>query len=208
MKTKIFSLVAVAAIALGIGNQALADGKNDSVAKNSNEVSTVLADVSKISKIEVRGNVELYVSDGEADQVKVYNKYYEQSALVQSQNGVLRISSYAGQKLVVWVKSTDLRSITAYDNAEVRSFGKLSPLDLTVTLSDNAYAKLKVDGYGMNVILKGRAKADIAGSVEQSNLKYDHSATLNSTEFAAAHLVRTIDGVTKNNTKADEFAGL
>lgn len=208
MKTKIFSLVAVAAIALGIGNTALADGKNDSVAKNNNEVSTVLADVSKISKIEVRGNVELYVSDGEADQVKVYNKYYEQSALVQSQNGVLRISSYAGQKLVVWVKSTDLRAITAYDNAEVRSFGKLSPLDLTVTLSDNAYAKLKVDGYGMNVILKGRAKADIAGSVEQSNLKYDHSATLNSTEFAAAHLVRTIDGVTKNNTKADEFAGL
>jgi hypothetical protein len=208
MKTKIFSLVAVAAIALGIGNKALADGKNDSVAKNNNEVSTVLADVSKISKIEVRGNVELYVSDGEADQVKVYNKYYEQSALVQSQNGVLRISSYADQKLVVWVKSADLRAITAYDNAEVRSFGKLSPLDLTVTLSDNAYAKLKVDGYGMNVILKGRAKADIAGSVEQSNLKYDHSATLNSTEFAAAHLVRTIDGVTKNNAKADEFAGL
>jgi len=208
MKTKIFSLVAVAAIALGIGNQALADGKNDSVAKNNNEVSTVLTDVSKISKIEVRGNVELYVSDGEADQIKVYNKYYEQSALVQSQNGVLRISSYADQKLVVWVKSADLRSITAYDNAEVRSFGKLSPLDLTVTLSDNAYAKLKVDGYGMNVILKGRAKADIAGNVEQSNLKYDRSATLNSTEFAAVHLVRSIDGVTKSNAKADEFAGL
>ncbi|HJP63978.1 MAG TPA: DUF2807 domain-containing protein [Mucilaginibacter sp.] len=207
MKTKIFSLIAVAAIALGIGNQALADGKNDSVAKNNNEVSTVLTNVSKINKIEVRGNVELYVSDGEADQVKVYNKYYEQSALVQSQNGVLRISSYAGQKLVVWVKSTDLRAITAYDNAEVRSFGKLSPLDLTVTLNDNAYGKLRVEGYGMNVILKGRAKADLAGNVEEGTLRYNRSATMNSTEFAAAHLVRTIDGVTENR-KADEFAGL
>jgi len=207
MKTKIFSLIAVAAIALGIGNQALADGKNDSVAKNNNEVSTVLTNVSKINKIEVRGNVELYVSDGEADQVKVYNKYYEQSALVQSQNGVLRISSYAGQKLVVWVKSTDLRAITAYDNAEVRSFGKLSPLDLTVTLNDNAYGKLRVEGYGMNVILKGRAKADLAGNVEEGTLRYNRSATMNSTEFAAAHLVRTIDGLTENS-KADEFAGL
>jgi len=207
MKTKIFSLIAVAAIALGIGNQALADGKNDSVAKNNNEVSTVLTNVSKINKIEVRGNVELYVSDGEADQVKVYNKYYEQSALVQSQNGVLRISSYAGQKLVVWVKSTDLRAITAYDNAEVRSFGKLSPLDLTVTLNDNAYGKLRVEGYGMNVVLKDRAKADIAGNVEEGTLRYNRSATMNSTEFAATHLVRTIDGVTENR-KADEFAGL
>ena len=207
MKTKIFSLIAVAAIALGIGNQALADGKNDSVAKNNNEVSTVLTNVSKINKIEVRGNVELYVSDGEADQVKVYNKYYEQSALVQSQNGVLRISSYAGQKLVVWVKSTDLRAITAYDNAEVRSFGKLSPLDLTVTLNDNAYGKLRVEGYGMNVVLKDRAKADIAGNVEEGTLRYNRSATMNSTEFAAAHLVRTIDGLTENS-KADEFAGL
>ena len=207
MKTKIFSLIAVAAIALGIGNQALADGKNDSVAKNNNEVSTVLTNVSKINKIEVRGNVELYVSDGEADQVKVYNKYYEQSALVQSQNGVLRISSYAGQKLVVWVKSTDLRAITAYDNAEVRSFGKLSPLDLTVTLNDNAYGKLRVEGYGMNVVLKDRAKADLAGNVEEGTLRYNRSATMNSTEFAAAHLVRTIDGLTENS-KADEFAGL
>lgn len=206
MKTTIITLATIATLALGAGNKSMAADKDG--AANKAEVSTVLTTVNKISKIEVRGNVELYVSDGDADQVKVYNKYYEESALVQSQNGVLRISSYADQKLVVWVKSADLRSITAYDNAEVRSFGKLSPLDLTVTLSDNAYAKLKVDGYGMNVILKGRAKADIAGSVEQSDLKYDRSATLNSTEFAAAHLVRTIDGVKKSNAKPDEFAGL
>src|SRR5262249_38719719 len=119
MKTKILSIVAIAAIALGIGNTAFAAQK-DSAAKNNAEISTVLANVTKINKIEVRGNVELYVSDGEADQVKVYNKYYAESALVQSQNGVLRISSYSDQKLVVWIKATDLRAITAYDNAEVK----------------------------------------------------------------------------------------
>ena len=112
---------------------------NGSVAKKSKtEVSTVLNNISKISKIEVRGNVELYISDSETDQVKVYNKYYEQSALVQSQNGVLRITSYADQKLVVWIKAADLRAITAYDNAEVRSFGKLSAIELEVNLHNNA----------------------------------------------------------------------
>jgi len=207
MKTKVLSIVAIAAIALGIGNTAFADSK-DSAAKNNAEVSTVLANVSKISKIEVRGNVELYVSNGDADQVKVYNKYYAETALVQSQNGVLRITSYADQKLIVWIKVADLRAIAAYDNAEVRSFGTLSPLDMTVTLNDNAYANLKVEGYGMSVILNGRAKADLKGNVEEGSIRYNRSATVNTTEFAAAHLSRTIDGVTTTSKKADEFAGL
>src|ERR1700712_3950714 len=102
MKTKIFSFVTIAAIVLGIGNNTFAATK-DSAAKNNNEVSTVLTNVSKINKIEVRGNVELFVSDGANDQVKVYNRYYSESALVQSQKGVLRITSYSAQKLVVWV---------------------------------------------------------------------------------------------------------
>src|ERR1700748_424665 len=116
MKTRIFSFITIAAVVLGISNTTFAATKNDSAAK-STEVSTVLTNVSKISKIEVRGNVELFVSDAENDQVKVYNRYYAESAMVQSQNGVLRITSYSAEKLVVWVKSSQLNSITAYDNA-------------------------------------------------------------------------------------------
>ena len=149
MKTTILTLATIASIALGIGTKSYAAGK-DSAAKSSTEVSTVLNNVSKISKIEVRGNVELFVSDGDADQVKVYNKYYEESAMVQSQNGVLRITSYADQKLVVWIKAADLRAINAYDNAEVKSFGKLSPIELDVTLHNNASAKLSLDAYTAN----------------------------------------------------------
>src|SRR6202012_2203325 len=127
MKTKILSFVTIAAIVLGISTTTFAATKNDSAAKD-NEVSTVLTNVSKINKIEVRGNVELYISDGSSDQVKVYNRYYSESALVQNQKGVLRISSFSAQKLVVWVTAEQLSAITAYDNAEVRSFGKLSPI--------------------------------------------------------------------------------
>ena len=196
MKTRIFSLIAIAAVVLGVSNTTLAATK-DSAANNS-EVSTVLK-VSKISKIEVRGNVELYVTDGADDQVKVYNRYYSESALIQNNNGTLRISSFADQKLVVWVKAEQLSSIAAYDNAEVKSFGKISPLEMEVTLHDNAYAKLDVDGYSMNITVSNRAKADLSGSLDQCNLKYDRSAYVNSTNFAAAHMTRTTDGVTKND---------
>jgi hypothetical protein len=202
MKTKILSLVTVAAIVLGIGSQANAAGTKDSA--KTHEVSTVLNNVSKINKIEVRGNVVVYVSDNEADQVKVYNKYYEESALVQSQNGTLRISSYADQKLVVWVKAADLRNIVAYDNAEVRSFGKLSPIDLKVTLNNNAYAKLDLDGHAANITVNDRAKADLMGNVDDCTLRYAHSATVNSTDFAAARMTRMVDA----EAAKDQYAGL
>src|ERR1700733_449228 len=40
------------------------------------EVSTMLTNVSSISEIEVHGNVQLYLTTGNTDQVKVYNDYY------------------------------------------------------------------------------------------------------------------------------------
>ncbi len=205
MKTTFLSFATIAAIVLGIGNTTYAATK-DSAAK-SNEVSTVLTNVTKISKIEVHGNVELYVSDGSADQVKVYNHYYAESALVQSQNGVLRISSYSNQKLIVWVTAYDLRSISAYDNAEIRSFGKLSPIDLDVTLNNNSYAKLNMDGFSANIIVNDRAKADLTGSVTECSLKYNRSATVNSTNLVTANIIRVVDG-DKNSRKDQELVGL
>ncbi|MDB5135676.1 MAG: hypothetical protein JWP37_2279 [Mucilaginibacter sp.] len=205
MKTKIFSFVTIAAIVLGIGNSTYAATKNDSAAKD-NEVSTVLTNVSKINKIEVHGNVELYVSDGTSDQVKVYNRYYAESALVQSRKGVLRISSYSAQKLVVWVTVNELRSISVYDNAEVRSFGKLSSIDLDIVLYNNAYAKLDMGGYSANITVNDRAKADLTGNISECNLKYNRSASVNSTNFVAEHIIRTVDGITKNDSQ--EFVGL
>jgi hypothetical protein len=199
MKTRILSFVTIAAIVLGISNTTIAATK-DSAAKNS-EVSTVLTDVRKINKIEIHGNVELFVSDGSSDQVKVYNRYYAESALVQNQNGTLRISSYSADKLVVWVTANQLNAITAYDNSEVKSFGKLSSIEMDVNLHDNSYAKLDLDGYSANITLNNRAKADLAGTVNQCNLKYSRSTTVNSTNFAAERITKTIDGITKSSNE-------
>src|ERR1700709_1713185 len=131
MKTQIITIATVAVLALGFTKLTYAAPVN-------NQAYTVLTDISTINKIEVYGNVELYVSDATTDQVKVYNQYYSESALVQSKNGVLRISSYKNEKLVVWVSAKDLRTISAYDNAEVKSFGSLSKIELNVDLHNNA----------------------------------------------------------------------
>ncbi|MEO6849150.1 MAG: DUF2807 domain-containing protein [Mucilaginibacter sp.] len=189
MKNRILTLATIAI--LGLGSASYAAPKT-AVATEKTEVSTVLQDINKISKIEVHGNVELYISNGTTDQVKVYNRYYAESALVQSKNGVLRISSYSDQKLVVWVTAYDLRSVAVYDNAELKSFGKLSAMDLDVTLNNNAYANLDLDGFSANITVNDCAKADLAGDVTECSLKYNHAATVNSTEFVSANIVRTV----------------
>ncbi|MEO7215875.1 DUF2807 domain-containing protein, partial [Mucilaginibacter sp.] len=139
----------------------------------------------QINKIEIRGNVQLFVSDGTADQVKVYNRYYAESAMVKNENGVLRIASYNAKTLVVWVTAADLRSISAYDNAEVKSFGNLSKIDLDVNLYNNASAKLNLDAYKANITVNDRAKADVTGNVSEYNLVRDQSATVNNTDLAS-----------------------
>jgi hypothetical protein len=193
MKTQFLTIATIFTLALGTVSSTYASVKTDK-----DENSTILKDVSNINKIEIHGNVELYISDGSADQVKVYNKYYKESALVQSQDGVLRISSYADQKLVVWVTANDLRAITAYDNAEVKSFGNLSKINLDVTLNNTASAKLNLDAYKANITVNDRAKADLTGNVTDYNLVQEKSASVNHTNLAAENVT------TKTNPIAAE----
>jgi hypothetical protein len=172
MKTSILTLALAFTALIGVSNTtyASADGK---------QAVTTLNQPTPVSKIEVRGNVELYVSDGLADQVKVYNNYYSENAVVQGRDGVLRIASYGDQKLVIWVSSACLQKISAYDNASVKSFGKLSAIQLDVNVYGNASAQLNIDAYTLNLNLHGRAKADLSGSVSHANLDCDYSSTLN-----------------------------
>ena len=139
MKTTILTIAIALMSIIGASKSASATGRTEEV--------TNLIEVTRINKIEVHGNVEVYVSDGNTDKAKVYNNYYASNALVQDQGGVLRISSYSSQKLVVWVTVSDLREIAAFDNATVKSFGKLSALDIELKLHDQALAQLDLDAY-------------------------------------------------------------
>ncbi|HEY8782671.1 MAG TPA: DUF2807 domain-containing protein [Mucilaginibacter sp.] len=185
MKTQIITLFTALALSAGIAKTTYAavPAKGENV--------TVLTGISAINKIEVRGNVELYISDGETDQVKVYNKYYGESALVQNKNGVLRIASYKAEKLVVWIKAADLRSVSAFDNAEVKSFGDLSKIEFEVDLHNNASAKLSLDAYSASVIVNDEAKASLSGKADQYDLKYSNAENVDEKDFEAVHASKT-----------------
>jgi Putative auto-transporter adhesin, head GIN domain len=186
MKTSIVTIAIALVSVFGIGQSGFA-------ATRSTEEATTLAEVTKINKIEIHGNVELFVSDAPNDRVKVYNKYYANNALVQDQNGVLRITSYASQKLVVWVSVSDLRKISAYDNSEVKSFGKLSAIELDVKLYNNALVQLDLDTYSTTVSLNDHAKADLSGTVTTGAIHYDKSSYLNVTNLSAANVVKKVN---------------
>lgn len=185
MKTSILVLAIAIVTVLGASRSAFAGNKK-------REAVTVLTEINNINKIEVHGNVELYLSDGATDQVKVYNKYYSENALVQNQNGVLKISSYKAEKLVVWITVSNLFNLSVYDNAQVKSFGKLSALELSVNLYNNASAQLNLDAYAVNVKVNDRAKANIEGTTAEANLNSDYSAFLNISNLNSEHMVKKV----------------
>lgn len=188
MKTTALTIAAIVALAFGTANFS-----NAATVKNNNDAAIVLNNISRINKIEIHGNVEVYVSDGAEDQVKVYNKYYSENALVQSQNGVLRIASYTAEKLVVWVTANELQSISAYDNASVTSFGKLSEIALDVNLFNNASAKLNLDSYSASINVNDHAKAELTGNANQCDLHYATGSTVNHVNFAAEQFTQVLN---------------
>jgi len=184
MKTIFLTTAILLATVIGINTSAAA------APQDTDQTYTILTETGAINKIEVYGNVELYVSDGDTDNVKVYNSYYKESAMVQNQNGTLRISSYKNEKLVVWVTANDLHSLSAYDNAQVKSFGKLSAIELDVKLFNNASAKLSMDVFQASVTLNDNARASLSGNVNNCELKFDLPANINTGNLAYATLVQ------------------
>lgn len=186
MKTSILSFAITLAALIGVANTTLAaaDGK---------EAVTILNQPGPVSKIEVRGNVELYLSDGPTDQIKVYNQYYSENAVVQGQDGTLRIASYGDQKLVVWVTTCNLQKVSLYDNASVKSFGKLSVIALDVNLYDNTSARLHLDAVVLNIKMHSRAKADLSGLASTATMSCDYSSTLNYAMLDSEHLEKKVN---------------
>ena len=189
MKTKILSIILLFAVMSGLSQSTYAAAIN-------NADYTVLNDIKAINKIEVRGNVELFISDNSVEQVKVYNKYYSENALVQYKKGILRITSYNAEKLIVWVSTNDLNAISVYDNAEVRSFGKLSKIEFNVDLHNSASAKLDLDAYSANLTLSDHAKAELSGNATEFGLNASASSTVVKNDFTAEHFTNNTMNIT------------
>ncbi|HWZ03738.1 MAG TPA: DUF2807 domain-containing protein [Mucilaginibacter sp.] len=201
MKTTILTIAIAVSTLFGISQSTYA-------ATGSTQQVTQLSDVSNISEIEVHGNVQVYLSEGATNQVKVYNNYYSENALVQDENGVLRITSYSPEKLVVWVTANQLAKLSAYDNAEIKSFGKLSTIDLDVKLFNKASAKLDMDAFTASISLDDLAKANLTGKITNGTIQFTPASTLNTNGLDAAHLVKTVKLHRFGHPHPTEFASL
>lgn len=195
MKTRIVTLITLLTIILSVTI-------SNAATKVNNNNAVVLTTSTNINKIEASGNVEVYITNGDKDQVKVYDNYYAQNALVQDKDGVLRISSYNTEKLVVLVTVSNLRTVTASDNATVKSLGIFSTLALDVNLKDNATAQFKLDAFTANFTVNDHAKADITGSINDYSLNYTRSSTVNRSELLTVNGTEKI--ITKGLPKSEE----
>ncbi|MGY3212257.1 GIN domain-containing protein [Mucilaginibacter sp. HD30] len=170
MKTQITTIIAAVALLVSTN---ITHAKADNGAVE-------LTQVGDISKIEASGNVDVYLVNGDYDAVKIYDDYYGGNAVVKNEDGVLRIASYASEKLTVFVTVNDLQAITANNNASVRSYGDaFSAKGIDITLNDQAVAQLNIDAIGATITVNDEAHAEFAGRIENYELNYAAAATVN-----------------------------
>ena len=197
MKTKSLTIAILLIIATISSNTVFA-AKND-------KGTTVITEAKNFNKIEVRGNVEVYMTAGETNTVKVNNNYYGENALVQNQNGTLRISSFSNEPLVVYVTVSELNSIALYDNSLLKSGKGISSIELNVNLYNNATAQIDLEALNANITVNDHAKIDLSGNVVNCNMVANQSSTVNSTNFVAEHIDRKINKAATEIIKADEL---
>jgi hypothetical protein len=188
MKTNILTIAALFSLATIISVPATAATKKD-------HSGTVITEAANFNKIEVRGNVEVYLTNGDANSVKALNNYYGESALVQNQNGTLRITSFTKDALVVYVTAADLRSLSVYDNAVVKTGKSFSTIELDVNLFNNASVTLDLEAYNANITVNDRAKANLTGNISNCDMQVNQSSTVNSSNLVAEHITKKVNGV-------------
>ena len=179
MKTSIKTLIAVAITAVTLTSSSVI-----AKAADQNAV-TVLSEVKKVNKINVSGNVELILVQSADESVKVNDNYFSKNALVQQKDGELRISSFNKETLTVVVYVTNLSSITASDNATVKTFGKFNTLSLDVNLKDQATATLNTNTISLYTNLTGQSSLTLTGNTTDYSAVMGSVAKVNMAQFAA-----------------------
>ena len=148
-------------------------------------VVTELKDVKQINRIVAMGNVEVFITQGIEEGLKVYDKYYAKNALVQWEAGELRISSFDRKKLTVAVTVNSLSSIEASGDAFVRTMNELSAINLDIQLKDNATARLEAKALSISSSLEGGSKLELSGESENQHLALRGAAQYEATRFTS-----------------------
>jgi hypothetical protein len=180
MKTSIKNLFAAALTVITLSTSAFA-------ATDVNEKNiTILNQVKNINKLVVNGNVEVILVQAPTESVKVYDSYYSKNALVQQENGVLRISSFQKETLTVTVYVRNLSTIEASNNSSVKTYGKVSFLALDVILKDNATADINARTLELYTVVKDNASLKLSGTSDEHYAVLGAQAKLSMDKFVAA----------------------
>ncbi|RZL48197.1 MAG: hypothetical protein EOP00_09810 [Pedobacter sp.] len=179
MKTSIKSLFAAALTLVVLTSSAFAstDVKLNNV--------TVLNQVKNIDKIIVNGNVEVILVQAPVESVKVYDSYYAKNALVQQQEGVLRISSFQKETLTVAIYVRNLSTIEASGNATIKTSGKANFLSLDVNLKGSAKADINANTINLTSSVKDNASLTLGGSTTDLYATLGAQAKINMDAFVA-----------------------
>lgn len=182
MKTKFLNLLAVTVIAFTL---IIISSSKKVKAADKPVTMTRLAHVKHINKIIVNGNVDVYLNQGSAEDLKVYNDYYSKNALVQWENGTLRISSFEKEKLAVWITVTDLAVIEASGNSSVRSLNSISSIDLSINLAGQATANIEAKVVNLYSSVADAAKLELAGDSENQQMELSGISSYDASRFTA-----------------------
>ncbi len=112
------------------------------------------------------------------------------------------------EKLIVWVTLNDLRSVAAFDDADVRTFGNISKIEFNVELHNRATASLNIDAFNANVKLTDHAKANLAGTVSNYTLTREGNASVASNNLKADHFTENKAIVIADKNDQDNILGL
>ena len=178
MRTSIKNLIAATLTLIVLTSATIMTKADDNVV-------TVLTDVKKVNKINVSGNVSLILVQSADERVNVYNNYYTKNALVQHKDGELRVSSYEKEALIVVVYVSNLSSITASENAIIKTHGKFTALNLDVNLNDFAKADLNTNTISLNTNVNSNANLTLAGSTSEYNAVVNRLSKVDMINFVA-----------------------
>jgi len=146
------------------------------------------------NKILIKGNVDVFITQGLEPNIKVCDNYFGKDALTQIEDGVLRITSYDAKRKSILITVTNLQSIEAYNDVQIYSINKIKSLDLQVSLNDNAVANLNLDAYEFKSKVKDYAKLILRGNAEVQDVKVADYANLDLSRFLS-----TTENVVLNN---------
>ena len=138
----------------------------------------------QINKIELDGNIKVYLKQGLNESLEVYGNE-PRNTQAHFKNGILYISSDAPETLEIGLTVNNLSSIVASGNAVLCSTNRIRSLDLEIKLEDSASAKLELEALNVFSSLEDWSSLELTGNAETLHMDLYGAADTNTEKFSA-----------------------